>query len=184
MSKASILIVEDEAIVAEDLGVIPDFVRASLAKHALPGYRVLFWERDGDVFRDPATWPAVSLATTGTHDTDPLATWWEGMGFDERRHALTEIPSLRAVASRRDVEKFGPEVHDAILDALYGAGSDWLLLPIQDVLGTRERVNTPATVGAANWSYRLASTIEELRRDERAMRRFAVVQELATKHRR
>jgi 4-alpha-glucanotransferase len=169
-------------IVAEDLGVIPDFVRASLAKHALPGYRVLFWERDGDVFRDPAKWPAVSLATTGTHDTDPLATWWEAMGFDERRHALADIPSLRAVAARRDVDKFGPEVHDAILDALYGAGSDWLLLPIQDVLGTRERVNTPATVGAANWSYRLAATIEELRRDPAAMKRFAVVKALAAKH--
>ncbi len=169
-------------VVAEDLGVIPDFVRASLAKHQLPGYRVLFWERDGDVFRDPARWPAVSLATSGTHDTDPLAIWWESMGFDERRHALQDIPALRAVAPRRDVDKFTPEVHEAILEALYGAGSDWLLLPIQDVLGTRERVNTPATVGAGNWSYRLPTTIEELRKDERAMRSFAVVRRLAQKH--
>lgn len=169
-------------VVAEDLGVIPDFVRASLARHELPGYRVLFWERDFDTFRDPAGWPAVSLATSGTHDTDPLATWWEALGFDERRHALSDIPSLRAVASRRDVDKFGPEVHEAILDALYGSGSDLLLLPIQDLLGTRERVNTPATVGAANWSYRLHATIEELRRDEGVMRRLAVARELAQKH--
>ena len=32
-------------IIAEDLGVIPDFVRESLARLGIPGYRVFRWER-------------------------------------------------------------------------------------------------------------------------------------------
>ena len=33
-------------VTAEDLGLIPDFVRASLARLQVPGYKVLRWERD------------------------------------------------------------------------------------------------------------------------------------------
>ena len=44
-------------IIAEDLGVVPDFVRASLARLSIPGYRVLRWERhwptEGQPFKDP-----------------------------------------------------------------------------------------------------------------------------------
>ena len=69
------------AIIAEDLGVVPDFVRASLARLGVPGCKVLRWERDwhapGQPFVDPAAYPAVSAAMTGTHDTEPLAGWWD-----------------------------------------------------------------------------------------------------------
>ncbi len=33
-------------IIAEDLGTVPDFVRASLARLQIPGYKVLRWERE------------------------------------------------------------------------------------------------------------------------------------------
>jgi 4-alpha-glucanotransferase len=151
------------SIVAEDLGTIPPFVRTSLDRLAIPGYKVLCWEKDGDVFRDPARYPIVSLATSGTHDTDALATWWETLSFDERKHALNDIPALRAVAGLRDVDRFTLPVHDALFDALYGAASELVLLPIQDVFGMRDRINTPGMIGPANWSWRLPAPIEELR---------------------
>ena len=75
-------------IIAEDLGTVPDFVRESLGRLQVPGYRVLRWEREwnqpGQPFRDPAHYPARSLATTGTHDTDPLAIAWDDAPPDER----------------------------------------------------------------------------------------------------
>src|SRR5439155_23925782 len=53
-------------------------LRPPLARDARhPGYRVLRWESDGGVFRDPAGFPPLSVATSGTHDTSALATWWE-----------------------------------------------------------------------------------------------------------
>ncbi len=44
-------------IIAEDLGTVPDFVRESLARLNVPGYKVFRWERkwhdEGQPFRDP-----------------------------------------------------------------------------------------------------------------------------------
>jgi 4-alpha-glucanotransferase len=69
-------------IIAEDLGVIPDFVRQSLARLGIPGYRVFRWERHWhqprQPYRDPSEYPPASVATSGTHDTEPLVIWWEG----------------------------------------------------------------------------------------------------------
>ena len=49
-------------IIAEDLGVVPDFVRASLRRLGIPGYKVLRWEREWDApghpFTDPGEYPA------------------------------------------------------------------------------------------------------------------------------
>jgi 4-alpha-glucanotransferase len=51
-------------VVAEDLGSVPPFLRPALERSGVPGYRVLRWEKEGDAFRDPATWPNLSVATT------------------------------------------------------------------------------------------------------------------------
>src|SRR5690606_3823127 len=86
------------AILAEDLGTIPDFVRESLDRLGVPGMKVLRWERewkqDGQPFRDPATYPAVSVAISGTHDTETMAEWWDNADRDERA-AAAALRSLR-----------------------------------------------------------------------------------------
>lgn len=139
-------------IIAEDLGVVPDFVRASLARLDVPGYRVFRWEREwhdpGQPFRDPASYPPVSVATSGTHDTEPLAVWWQAAPADEREAALA-VPSIRERLAS------GASEIEAILAALYASGSNLLILPIQDVFGWTDRINQPATVGALNWTWTL-----------------------------
>ncbi|HYV57104.1 MAG TPA: 4-alpha-glucanotransferase [Candidatus Nitrosopolaris sp.] len=148
------------ALMGEDLGVVPDFVRASLARLAIPGYRVLRWEDDAGVFRDPSGFPALSIATSGTHDTSTLAAWWSEELDAAGRRALAAVPafgSLRAADAH-----FTPDVHAALLDGLYGAASSLVLLPVQDAYGGRERINVPATVGQRNWDFRLPWTAREL----------------------
>ena len=147
-------------VTGEDLGVVPDFVRRSLATLAIPGYRVLRWERDGDVFRDPAGFPPLSVATSGTHDTSALAVWWEEeVGADGRR-ALAAVPSFGRLGGADAA--FTPAVHEALLDGLYGAGSALVVLPFPDAYGGRERINLPGTVGPPNWGYRVPWTVEDL----------------------
>ncbi len=67
-------------LIAEDLGTVPPWARQSLTRLGVPGYKVMQWERDwghGDEpWLNPATYPELSLATTGTHDTEPLTVWW------------------------------------------------------------------------------------------------------------
>lgn len=147
---------EGARVVAEDLGTVPDFVRASLARLEIPGYRVQRWEKNweagGNAFRDPAGWPAVSVATTGTHDTESVADWYEGLAPEERGQLLA-LPQLSGLRERAPA-RFDEGVRDALLGMLYGAGSDLVLLPFQDALGLRERVNVPGTVADTNWTYR------------------------------
>ncbi len=90
------------AIIAEDLGTVPDFVRGSLARQGIPGFRVLRWERywhaEGQPFRDPADYPSVSVAASGTHDTEPMVIWWEGASG--RRAPEAQRGSDRAARQR------------------------------------------------------------------------------------
>lgn len=148
----------DAQIIAEDLGVVPDFVRASLTALGVPGYRVLRWEKDGPVFRDPARWPELSVSTSGTHDTDSMAEWFDGLPAEER-DALMKVPGTEPI---REAHRFDDRVRDALLQLLYQAPSRITILPLSDLLGTRERINTPGTVGSANWSFRMPESLAQL----------------------
>jgi 4-alpha-glucanotransferase len=152
-------------IVAEDLGVVPSFVRASLARLLVPGFKVFRWERrwedDGQPFMDPVTdYPPVAVATSGTHDTETMAVWWESAASDERE-AVLAIPSLRERLDDQDrvraLETAGltHEMREALLDVLFASSANLLMLPVQDVFGWKDRINQPATVGDANWRWRL-----------------------------
>lgn len=149
-------------LIAEDLGTVPPFVRHSLAELRIPGFRVLRWEKDGAIYRDPRGWPALSVATTGTHDTETLAAWWDGLP-DEERWAFRSIPSLHA--EWEGVPGFCEAVHASILELLHESASNLVLLPIQDLFGLRDRINVPGTVSPENWSFRLPWTLEEMERD-------------------
>jgi 4-alpha-glucanotransferase len=172
-------------VIAEDLGTVPDFVRASITKLRVPGYKVLRWERewgvDGHPFRDPAAYPPLSVATTGTHDTETLAEWWEEASEEERR-AFLHIPAMasRRIDPRRAA--FGAPELAAMLDAMYASGSDLLVLPIQDVFGWRDRINTPATVGRDNWSWRMPWPVDQWLSQPEAVAAADRLRELASRH--
>ncbi len=148
-------------LIGEDLGSVPDFVRQSLSRLAVPGFRVLRWEHDRGIFRDPHGYPELSVATSGTHDTSSLAAWWEDELDDDGRRALAAVPAFAAL--RDGADRLTPEVHATLLAGLYAAGSGLVVLPFMDAYGGRERINVPSTVSAANWSYRLPWTVDELR---------------------
>jgi 4-alpha-glucanotransferase len=167
-------------IIAEDLGVVPDFVRESLAALAIPGYKVLRWERewkiDDQPFIDPAEYPSLSVATTGTHDTDPIAIWWQTAPTDEREAfaALPSIASYFAQTSPRTAT-FTPRLRDAILRALYSSASNLVLVPFPDIFGWTHRINTPATITDENWTWRLPWPVDTLHRQLDAGERLSTL---------
>ncbi len=167
------------ALIAEDLGSVPAFVRRSLTRLAIPGFRVLRWEKDAEVFRDPEAWPAISVATSGTHDTETLAVWWEKLLIPERE-AVCKLPRLARVFTAAPAE-FTPQVHQVLLETLYASGSKLLLLPVQDLFGTRDRINLPGTVGPQNWSYRLPWTLPQLSTEPEPRQRAEAMAELAVR---
>ena len=179
------LFVESGArIIAEDLGVVPDFVRDSLARTGVPGLKVLRWERDWNLpdhpFRDPSAYPHLSVAITGTHDTETLAEWWDAATPGERSAAIV-LPSLRARGCQAASPFAGP-VHEGLLDAVFGAGSDLALLPMQDIFGWTDRINTPALVDDVNWTWRPPWPVDTLMSEPQAVERAAWLKELARRH--
>ena len=173
-------------IIAEDLGVVPDFVRTSLARLGIPGFKVFRWERHWDTgdhaFRDPAAYPALSVATSGTHDTEPMITWWEHAPAEERA-AVAAVPTLRSVAPGVDVASapYGA-VRDALLETLFASASELLLLPVQDVFGWRDRINVPATVSPDNWTFRLPWPCDLMDESAEARERQTTLRTWAARH--
>ncbi len=144
-------------VVAEDLGTVPDWVRHDLTTLGIPGYRVFRWERQDHSFIEPRTYPALSVATTGTHDTDTLVAWWDELDAPEREAIYRLLDLDSSVTTQHSPLPLLP-----LLEILYAAGSSLTLLPIQDLFGWPERINVPATISADNWSYRLPVTIDRL----------------------
>jgi 4-alpha-glucanotransferase len=180
-------------IIAEDLGVVPDFVRESLSRLNVPGYKVFRWERDwhtpNQPFKDPHAYPPVSVATSGTHDTEPMAIWWESAPRSERE-AVLQIPAIaRRIADderTRVLDRRGLSNHlrEAFLETLFESGSELLILPIQDVFGWNDRINQPATVGDGNWTWRLPWPSDRLTTQPEAMAVANQLKEWAEKHKR
>lgn len=151
-------------VIAEDLGVIPPFVRATLGELGIPGYRVLPWESDAGHFRDPRGFPASSVATWSTHDTAPITTWWDELpGYD--RESLARLAGIAPDTDRE--ARWLP-----LLRMLLGSSSELTLVLVSEILGTGDRINTPATVDPTNWSYRLPATLEDLGKDPSVIERM------------
>jgi 4-alpha-glucanotransferase len=156
--------------VAEDLGVIPPFVHEVLERLGMPGYRVLPWQKDGTRFRDPRAFPAGSVASWSTHDTAPIDAWWDEFPEEERVQLEARagiVPGARAEARSL-----------AFLSDLFRSRSNLALLLAQELLGVRDRINVPATVGAHNWSWRLPAPIEDLEENPRVSARFDAIRGL------
>ena len=155
-------------VLAEDLGTIPPFVRTALAALGIPGYKVLRWERhwtmEGQPFIEPSTYPTLSLATSGTHDTETLAAWWAELGPGDRAGLLAVVaPSAGSAAASLDpAGPFTPPLRDALLATLYAAGSDLLTLPVQDIFGWADRINVPGLVDDRNWTWKLPWPVDAM----------------------
>jgi 4-alpha-glucanotransferase len=169
-------------IVAEDLGSVPDFVRESLARLHVPGYKVLRWERywdvEGQPFRDPSAFPPVSLATSSTHDTETLAGWWDDAGLDERSR-VAALPVLHAAGCEPSAP-FDDRLRDALLQTLFGAGSNLVVVPMQDIFGWLDRINTPAVVDEINWTWRMPWPVDDLIVERVPRERAAFLRELSS----
>ncbi|HEY6509076.1 MAG TPA: 4-alpha-glucanotransferase [Vicinamibacterales bacterium] len=191
----SIFLASGATIVAEDLGVVPDFVRASMARLDVPGCKVFRWERhwtvEGHPFVDPADYPTRSVAVTGTHDTEPMTIWWRDASPADRAAAVavavadaTLRAGLLATTPGAPDADMTPIVRDALLEAVYAARSDLVIVPLQDAFGWADRINTPAVVDDVNWTWRLPWRLEEFDEQAEAVSAAARLLALAKRHRR
>ena len=173
-------------VVGEDLGTVPEGFRDRLASADVLSYRVLWFERDGDVFRPPGTWPAAAVACASTHDLPTLRGWWTGADIAERE-ALGSLSGPDAHAAQRAREQdrrviltllatsgFAaaatgdePELPLSVAAALHAfvAATPCVLALAQldDLAGEALAVNLPGTDRERpNWRRRMARTTQAI----------------------
>lgn len=137
-------------VIAEDLGMITEDVRALRRAFSLPGMRVLMFGFGADLPESDNAWHNFdpnSVAYTGTHDNNTVRGWFE-----------TETSSEdRARMARYMGHEPGPDtVAWDMLRLCLLSVSRMAVAPMQDLLGlpASGRMNVPA-VANGNWGWRM-----------------------------
>ncbi len=133
-------------IIAEDLGVITEEVRALRRKYGLPGMSVLQFAFDhfADNPHKPANVKHDDIVYTGTHDNNTCVGWFNEL----QAHEKDFVFDILASPPREDIARLMIEtaMHTSALMAI---------APLQDYLGLgpQARMNTPG-VAEGNWRWR------------------------------
>jgi 4-alpha-glucanotransferase len=164
----------DTTVIAEDLGVVPDYVPLTLQALRIPGFRIpaFFREADGK-YSDPKKYPRLSLAQPATHDHPPLVAWWQeswanidaGKEVENSRRESRLFMEFAGLQQEEPPREFTDRVHEAFTRAVMQSNSWLVIFQITDVFGQSARFNTPGSTSAANWSYRMPRTVQQLDQD-------------------
>ena len=145
----------DVAIIAEDLGDFDEPSRAGLdalqAEFGYPGMKVLQFAFDGgpkDPFL-PHNFSRDCVVYTGTHDNDTTVGWYQVTS--------TEAERARARAYLGSDSLGAAEIAWNLIRLGWACVANTAITTVQDLLslGHTARMNTPSTVGAPNWCWRL-----------------------------
>jgi 4-alpha-glucanotransferase len=135
-------------LVAEDLGLITDEVRALRDRFELPGMVVLQFAFDGspDNPHLPRHHRRNAVVYTGTHDNDTTVGWYASLDANARDvvHGMLGLGPA-------------PSVPEFLIEEAYASNAVLAILPMQDLLArdSGARMNTPGTV-VGNWRWRFA----------------------------
>ncbi len=153
---------ENRRIVAEDLGVVTDEVRAAVYETGYPGMKILQHAFDGsrDNEHRPTNYAENIVAYTGTHDNETLMSRLSAMSSEEYEKLLFVLEEECAAAGFTVRGKTKKSVCGAILKLLYLSRANTVIFPLQDALklGDEARINMPSVVSPDNWSYRFTET--------------------------
>lgn len=161
----------DTAVVAEDLGWVPEYVAPTLAKLGMPGFRIplFFREHDGR-YSDPKHYPRLSLAQPATHDHPPLAGFWQelwwkinaGHDVDNVRREQRHLMNFAGLGHEEIPREFNDRLLAGFTRTVMQSNSWLVVFQITDVLAQPERFNVPGSTAATNWSHRLPQTVRQL----------------------
>jgi 4-alpha-glucanotransferase len=164
-------------VVGEDLGTVPDGLRADMAHDRMLRSWVL--QFDTSVEEPLPTAPRASMAGWGTHDLPTFAAYWGGTDLDDREADGSLAPAdavrlrqerrawRRALCAALEIDDEQPELAlRGCLDRMAAGPALLTVVDLEDLWLEVEPQNRPGTgPGAANWRRRSALTLGELRTD-------------------
>ncbi|WP_062560420.1 4-alpha-glucanotransferase [Paracoccus aminovorans] len=150
-------------IVGEDLGNIPEGLRAALAGSGVLGCRVAMFEREGwqpPHFRPAEGYDRDAIASFSTHDLPTWRGWRQGCDIAARARLSGNDPAPQLAERGAEVAGFDALLPDPGMDALHGflARTPSRLVAVQAevLLDLAEQPNLPGTTTEyPNWQMRL-----------------------------
>ena len=140
------------SVIAEDLGLMTDGVRALVRDSGYPNMKVLQFAVDpADVGGANDYWPhnynSNCVVYTGTHDNETLAGWYAGLSIEAKTQVRNYLSDYYTPDDR---------MYKVLINLAMTAVAKDCIVPIQDHLGlgNEARMNQPGTVGF-NWRWRL-----------------------------
>jgi len=176
----------DAVVIAEDLGMVPDYVRPALAELEIPGMKVPHWEvqEHSNELVSGADYPEISFATYASHDHLPMKMQWEyhreivikdlqstGEYWESWRfiHGLAKYAGIEW-NDEAGIPVYDAAVRESLLSALAASESRYVGIMITDLLGLVDRINTPGVAGDQNWTWRLPYTAKDLSSDQELLK--------------
>lgn len=170
------------AIVGEDLGTVPRYVRSSMGRHHVLRMYVLQFQLDRDRRRALRPVPRACVASLNTHDTPTFAGFWQGLDLHSRLDLglLNQSEFGAEQGNRRELMRSlagyfqdqgllqeadaGAEaVLRAALAFLSASRARFVLVNLEDLWLETEPQNTPGTVEERpNWRRKARYSLEEL----------------------
>ena len=179
----------DNAVVGEDLGAVPDYVRPHLKKVGIAGFKICHWEVEEDKKGVEHPYPLekydeCSFTTYATHDHPSMAAMWDEFRENlssadegERVGAAWNLRILSEIAGipvkKGEFPPYDRKIQWKQLEALLNAGSRYAAFMITDLYGMTERFNIPGTVGGSNWRVRMPFTVADMSRKKKLTRESA-----------
>lgn len=156
----------EQAIIAEDLGLLTEAVHELLRQSGYPGMKVLQFAFDpkGDSDYLPHNFEKNCVVYTGTHDNDTVRGWFETSPAEQVRFCKRYLHLNHREGYTRGFIRAG-----------IASSANLCVTQMQDWLGTGSegRINIPSTLGG-NWCWRLqkGELSAALAREIRAMTRL------------
>ncbi len=137
----------DLPIIAEDLGFLTDDVTELIEATGFPGMKILEFGFDTRTESDytPYQFPRNCVVYTGTHDNEPLMTWFDIASKESVDYAVEYLQ-----LNFREGYNWG------MIRGAMESVADYAIFPMQDILGLgmESRMNAPSTIGN-NWKWRV-----------------------------
>ncbi|MEO1457293.1 MAG: 4-alpha-glucanotransferase [Pseudomonadota bacterium] len=176
-------------VVGEDLGVVPEGLRARLAASRIHGCAVTMYEHWDGRLRAPWHYRVETLASFGTHDTPTLAGWWQGhdiawrerightgpeeaeamrrVRWEDRAALLALLEEARILPADVDPAHPPEALTQALGEAVHAlmarSSSAIVAVQLDDAFGTLEQPNIPGTTDEhPNWRRRHAVAADRL----------------------
>ena len=171
-------------IVGEDLGVVPDEVRAELKSRGMKRMFVMQFEvqpRPNDALPQI---PSDSVASLNTHDMPPFAAYWHGLDIRDqaelgvfepeaaaaeyerrgavREHLIAGLQKMRLIGENPNE----PEILDGFLKYMASSPAPAVLVNLEDLWGELLPQNVPGTSSQRpNWQRRAKLPLDEVAKD-------------------